>query len=101
VSSTSNSVFVSQNEVWFPYHQFIFVKEVVEKEASTEESMDIGTPNLSKLTSVRMSAREEESAENRIRHRSSVTRLLGDLHEGWSRHSLEIEDSPLEAALGS
>jgi hypothetical protein len=46
------------------------VKEVVEKEASTEESMDIGNPILSKLMNVRMNAREEESAENRIRHRS-------------------------------
>lgn len=46
------------------------MKEVVEKKASTEESMDIGTPILSKLMNVRMSAREEESAENRIRHRS-------------------------------
>ncbi len=79
---------MSQNEVWFPSHQFIFVKEVVEKEASTEVSMDIDTPILSKLTNVRMSAREVESAENRIRHRSSITRLLGDLREGWSRHSL-------------
>jgi methyl coenzyme M reductase subunit C-like uncharacterized protein (methanogenesis marker protein 7) len=92
---------VSQNEVWLPSRQFIFVKEVVEKEASTEESMDTGTPILSQLTNVRMSAREEESAENRIRHRSCVTRLLGDLHEGCSRRSLEIEDNPLEAALGS
>ncbi len=75
------------------------MKEVVEKEASTEESMDTGTPILSRLTNVRM--REEESAENRIRHRSCVTRLLGDLHEGCSRRSLEIEDNPLEAALGS
>ena len=75
------------------------MKEVVEKEASTEESMDTGTPILSQLTNVRM--REEESAENRIRHRSCVTRLLGDLHEGCSRRSLEIEDNPLEAALGS
>jgi hypothetical protein len=75
------------------------VKEVVEKEASTEESMDTRTPILSQLTNVRM--REEESAENRIRHRSCVTRLLGDLHEGCSRRSLEIEDNPLEAALGS
>ena len=46
------------------------MKEVAEKEASTEESMDTGTPIPSQLTNVRMSVREEESAENRIRHRS-------------------------------
>ena len=90
-----------QNKVWFPFHQFICVRVVVEREASTEESMDMGTPILSRLTNVRMSAREAESAENRIRHRSSATRLLGDLHEGWSRHNREIEDTPLEEAPGS
>ena len=63
--------------------------------------MGIGTQILSRLRNVRMSAREEESAENRIRHCSSFTRLLGDLHEGWSRHSRETEGSPLVEALGS
>ncbi len=77
------------------------MKGVVEKEASTEESMGIGSPILSRLMNVRMSVREEESAENRIRHCSSFTRLLGDLHEGWSRHSRAIEGNPLEEALDS
>jgi hypothetical protein len=63
--------------------------------------MGIGTPILSRLMNVRMSAREEESAKNRIRHCSSFTRLLGDLHEGWSRHSRAIEGTPSEEALGS
>ena len=63
--------------------------------------MDIGIQILSRLRSVRMSAKEEESAENRIRHCSSFTRLLGDLREGWSRHSRETGGSPWEEALGS
>ena len=63
--------------------------------------MGIGTRILSRLKNVRMSVTEEESAENRIRHCSSFTRLLGDLHEGWSRRSRETEKSPWVEALGN
>ena len=51
---------------------FIFVKEVVEKGALIEESMGIDNQILSRLMNVRMSERAEESAENRIRHCSSL-----------------------------
>jgi hypothetical protein len=77
------------------------VKGAVEKEASTEESMGIGSQILSRLMNVRKSVREVESAENRIRHCSSFTRLLGDLHEGCYRHSREIEETPLVGVLGN
>jgi hypothetical protein len=63
------------------------MKEVMEREASIEESMGFGYQILNRLMNVRKSVREEESAENRIRHYSSFTRLLGDLHQGWNCHS--------------
>jgi hypothetical protein len=84
------------------FHPAIFIFGAFSaKEASTKESMGIGSQILSRLRSVRMSAREEESAENRIRHCSMSTRLLGDLREGWSRHNREIGESPWVEALGS
>jgi hypothetical protein len=65
---------------------FIFVKEVVEKGALIEESMGIGNQILNRLRSVRMSEREEESAENRIRHCSS----LKDCSETYMRVRIVI-----------
>jgi len=61
---------------------FIFVKAVVEKEASIEESMGIGNQILSRLKNVRRSEREVE-------------------YEGLNRHIRDLRGCPSPEAPGS